>query len=497
MASLQCRRFTYAELAHLTNQAANGLKALNVQPGQRLILHLPNGPAFPLFFIGAIKLGVVPVPVSFLLTKSELQFIISDSRADWLVTVEKNKTCLMRVGKDGVESKAQFQEDEIFEWFSSYSEEFKTEPSDSSSPAYWLYTSGTEGKPKGVVHSQGSISAHDERVHLWQDLKKGDVAFNTSSLNWSYALTAGLLDILRYGGTSVITSVALNPEKISQVIQQCGVTLLMSVPGIYRRLTEYLEISHDFSSFKKLRVCLSAGERLSQGIRERFHKLTGLTIREGLGMTEHSVYLVQQKERPVIPGSCGQALPGHPVTIIKEDGSEAHVGEVGILASHSSCPGLMLGYHHSAEESSSQKVASEFLPLQGDWFCSGDLAARDSEGNFFYKGRRDDLITAGGYRISPLEVEDVLNQIHEILESSVGGREIEPGKTIVIAFVVLKDKAKQGISLEKNILDFASENLARYKVPRKIIFVDSLLKSVHGKIKRKHFDQTGLSEAVG
>ena len=250
----------------------------------------------------------------------------------------------------------------------------------------------------------------------------------------------------------------------------------MSVPGIYRRLL-------DSPPFKKggwgkfLRVCLSAGEKLPEEVRERFREKTGITIREGLGMTEHSVYLVQGVNEPVVPGSCGKPLPGTKITILRDDLTECAPGETGVIASHRSCEGLMLGYHGSDGGEN----------FHGEWFVSDDLAHKDEAGNFFFVGRRDDVITAGGYRVSPMEVEAVLNTHPAVEESAVVGREIEPGKTIVVAAVVCRG----GVSppSKEDLMRHASRHLAKYKIPREVVFTDRLPKTESGKIKRKELRQ--------
>lgn len=452
------RKWTRAELAHAVQGVAAGLRKSGVKKGQRLLIRLPNGPEFPAAFFGAMLAGAIPIPVSPLLTSSEVRFLRRDSGA---VRVLGDLERLRRLMKTPHARR-------IFP------------KSRANDPAFWLYTSGTEGKPKGVIHAHRSIPAHDARCRLWMDLRPGDVVFNTSALNWSYALTCGLADTLRHRAVSLVFSGPPDPETLLKVLATERVTILMSVPGILRRLTEYLERR---PSARKLlasvRICISAGEKLPQGMRSRFRKVSGRTLLEGLGMTEHSVFLAQPKGFPIVEGSCGRSLAGRKVTILREDLKPARPGEVGILASHRSCAGLMLGYHRRPKEE--RKV------LRKGWFLSGDFAYRDAKGNFFYVGRRDDVITAGGYRISPMEVESVLNRHPAVKESAAIGVEVAPGKTIVRGHVVLKGESRGTEILKRSILEFSRKRLALYKAPREIVITADLPRTSTGKLIRKKF----------
>lgn len=450
--------WTHRDLARASDGVAAGLRKKGLKRGDRLVLALPNGPEFPAVFFGAIKAGAIPIPVSATLKPGEIAFLKKDSGARLVLSEPARARKFMSAPGPAVRVPRTRGDD----------------------PAFWLYTSGTEGRPKAVIHAHRSIPAHDARNRLWLDLKKHDVVFNTSALNWSYALTCGLADVLRRGVTSVVFSGRPEPERLLEVVRKRRVTIFLSVPGLFRRLTEYFEKRPASRRlFRSVRVCLSAGEKLPAEIRTRFRSATGLTIREGLGMTEHSVYLVQPKGRRVVEGSCGRPLPGHRVAILREDLSPTRPGEVGILASHRSCPGLMSGYHRGLKEG---KAA-----FRKGWFLSGDLAYRDEQGNYFFIGRRDDVITAGGYRISPMEVENVLNRHPAVRGSAAVGVEIAPGKTVVRGHVILKKGRKGTGTLKKSVLDFARRNLAPYKAPREIVFETSLPRTSTGKLIRKRF----------
>ncbi|MBI2340084.1 MAG: acyl-CoA synthetase [Deltaproteobacteria bacterium] len=465
--ALSVHFFTFCELAESSRRFSAGLVHHGFKAGDRLVLRFPNGPKFPVAFLGAARIGVILIPSSPLLTEGELDFLVQDSEAKGVVTPENF---------------SEFAGDE--------SSKFEMMPVSKSGPAFWLYTSGTEGQPKAVIHAHRSIPAHDERVRLWQDLKSDDVVFNTSSLNWSYALTCGLLDVWRHGAAVAVYSGEITPEKIGRVIQECGVTVFMSVPGIYRKLAGYFR--EGAMPLQGVRVCLSAGEKLPGEVRHDFKKAVGLEIYEGLGMTEHSVYLVQRYGEPIVEGSCGRPLPGSRIAILREDLSECEPDEIGILASHRSCEGLMIGYHQTKSPPAPLCKGGKGGILEGpgfygEWFLSGDLAYRDVGGNFFFVGRRDDVITAGGYRISPMEVEAVLNRHPAVLESAVIEREIEPGKTIVVAHVVGREApaCRSGRVSAPELIAHAAQHLAKYKLPREVVFVDSLPKTRNGKIRRK------------
>lgn len=479
------KRLTFSNLEGLTNRFANILKNLGILPGSRLLLRAPNSPEFPVVFLGAVKAGVIPIPTSPLLTWHELKFLLTDSEASVLFTTQEllppelfqhKPSCLSYVlVKSPKGEKLPTGVLRFNELLYQASPHFETRPTEADLPAYWLYTSGTEGVPKGVIHAHRSIRAHDARARLWQDLKEGDIVFNTSSLNWSYALTCGLLDVWRHGLTSLIYEGPPEPEILCKIVRDFQVTTFMSVPGIYRRLARYLK--EEGGGFGSVRIALSAGEALDEEVRRTFHESTGLEIHGGLGMTEHSVYLVQPFGKPIVPGS-GVPLPGHRIAVLREDLSQASPGEVGILASHRSCPGLMLGYHNRPQEK--DRV------FRGEWFLSDDLAKRDEAGNIFFLGRRDDVMTVGGYRISPMEIESALNRSPEVAESAAVGTQF------IRAFVVLKPGIQSAEELREKILAFAFTQLASYKIPRDIVFLKELPKTSNGKIKRKELKVVDL-----
>lgn len=477
------KRFTFSQLSGLSHRMARAFAELKLSQGERILLRLPNRVEFPISFLGALKSGALPIPSSPLYTWEELRYLLEDSRAAAFITTPEccppeiwdqrpptlKHIILSQEATKPLPPGALRWEDLLKEG----SPRPLPYQADLNDPAYWLYTSGTTGRPKAAVHAHRSISAHDHRAARWLGVQAGDVIFNTGALNWSYGLTAGMLDLWRHGLTSVIFDGTPDPQRITEILQRFGVTTLMSVPGIYRRLCRaWGETKPQFSA---LRVCLSSGENLAEETREEFHNLTGLHLHQGLGMTENSIYLVQPCDEIPVKDSVGQSVFGDQVQILRQDLSPAAPGETGVLATSAQCPGLMLGYHRG--EGGLEQ------PWREGWFLSGDLAYRDEAGNFFFQGRHDDVITAGGYRIAPLEVEQVLNRHPDVLESAVLGEEIE-GRTLVAAHVVLRDDAPDQPTLE-SFQTYCRQFLANYKIPRQILFCKTLPKTVTGKIIRR------------
>ncbi len=489
-ASLKETRLSFSALEGLTNRMANAMQARGLQAHDRVILRLSNRVEFPISFLAIIKCGAIPIPSSPLFTWKELTFLLQDSEARFLIT--EDPFLLEELKKKNYSEKAiQLKEiwnlctkesplpTHIFRWQDMLKQgqtQFSLQETAAKNPAYWLYTSGTTGTPKAAIHSHASIRAHDDRIKVWQNLKDGDIIFNTSALNWSYALTAGLLDIWRHGQTALIYQGKLEAERLCHLLHQYKVTTLMSVPGIYRRLNRYL-MEHP-QKFSRLRVCLSAGEFLKDQTEESFYQLTGRHIYQGLGMTEHSVYLVQAFGEDKSSGALGRPLPGQKVTLRNKDLKETQVGEIGTLATHHSCEGLFLGYHQKGQKDPK-------LPLSENWFLSGDLAKRDAAGNFTFLGRKDDILTVGGYKISPLEIEQVLQRHPQVIEAAVLAKSVKKDTILLHAYVVLDAKVQGNEELAKHILNFCKKSLAAYKLPRQITWMKALPKTARGKLDRR------------
>jgi len=481
----ETRRFTFAELAQLTNKIGNALLSLGFRKGDRLLIRLPNIPEFPLVFLGAIKIGVIPIPSSSMLTAEEVGFLLDDSGAKGVITSQElyeaveanrdrhNKFKHVLIVGDYIPSSCEDFQNLVNKSF----ENLDAPETGADDAAYICYTSGTTGFPKGVVHAQRALIGRDPAALFWQALKPDDIVMHAGKLNWTYTLGTGCLDPWRQGCSTVIYGGEHNPKRFFELISKYRVNVFMAVPTVYRQMLRVAdEVSPDLSS---LRHALSAGEHLSEELFLSWKNKLGIELYDGLGMSEFSYYLSNMPGMPIKPGSPGKPQPGHRSTLIDEEGKEVAVGEIGVLATPKDDPGIMLCYWQRPEET--EKM------FRGNRFVSGDFFYKDEDGYFWLVGREDDIITTFGYRVSPFEVERVLSEHPAVNECAITGIDVGEDKTITTAFIVLKE-TKRELELEKlkqELLDYVHRRLARYKCPREIVFLKSLPKTANGKIQRK------------
>lgn len=472
---------TYTQLSSVTNKVANMLNRLGLSKGDRLVLRLGNIPEFVYIFLGATKTGIIPIPTSTLLTTEELQFIVSDSGAKCLVTspeyyeqVDNMRTghnipgIVILIGQRSLSGCRQYHEE--LKNVDDSPVEVTTRAED---PGYICYTSGTTGYPKGVVHAQRSVIGHDPSAMYWQCLKNDTTVFHAGRLNWTYTLGTGCLDPLRHGCTAVIYQGGHNPKRYFDILEKYKVNVFMAVPTVYRHMLRISdEVSSDLSSVTH---GLSAGEHLSEELYNNWVMKQPFKLYDGLGMSEFSYYVSNSPLFEVKPGSPGRPQPGHRSLLIDNNGNVAETGQMGVLATDRKDPGIMLGYWNRPEDTSAM--------FNDNMFISGDYFYSDHDGYFWLLGREDDIITSFGYRISPFEVERVLIQHDTVADCAVAGIKVGEDKTIVSAFIEKSHNSDEE-RIIKSISEFLSKHLANYKLPKQYYFVDSIPRTINGKIKR-------------
>ncbi|MDG6218027.1 MAG: acyl-CoA synthetase [Candidatus Thermoplasmatota archaeon] len=479
----ETNQYTFGQMKELSNKFANVLRDLGLKKDDRFLIRLPDIPAFQISFIGGVKIGAVPIPSSVMFRSKEVEYRINDSNAKMVITTadyvkevhEISHSCpsLKNIIVVGETKKSEISyEDEMKQASST----LRLEETKKSDNAFFCYTSGTTGNPKGAVHMHQWVPGNDPSVMYWQNIKKDDIICHTGNLSWIYPLGNGFLYPWRWGITTMIYDGKFSPKQWFELMEKYKITNLASVPTAYRMFltVKDAEKTYDLSS---LRHCISAGEPLNPEVITSWKKRFGLDIYDGIGMTEVMVYVSNLKQMPIKPGSCGKPQPGKMCDIIDENGNIMPAGEPGMLSVRRDDPGLFKEYWNKPEKTNKS--------FQGDWFLTGDVLHKDDDGYFWFSGRDDDLIMASGYRISPFEVESAIISHPKVLEAAVVASPDEMRGVIVKSFIILHDSTKASDELKKEIQEHTKNVAAPYKYPREIEFVEELPKTQSGKIKRK------------
>jgi acyl-coenzyme A synthetase/AMP-(fatty) acid ligase len=467
-------RWTYGDLDDAVRAVAHGLLGLGLAPGDRLVLRLGDTSDFALAFFGALAAGVVPVPTSDQLTAEEVAFVAADCRASALAVAASLavETGLPTVGPEDLSGWRRGPGRAAYA---------PTRPDD---PAFLVYTSGTTGEPKGVVHAHRSAWGRRPMHRAWLGIGPGDTVLHAGSFTWTYTLGVGLTDPWAVGATAVVHSGDRDPAAWPGVVAAAGATVFAAVPGVYRQLLARSDpdrLRRVDGPLRTLRHGVTAGEALTPALLGQWRAATGLDLYEALGMSEVSTFVSSGPETPVRPGSPGRPQPGRRVAALPADGGvePLPVGEHGLLAVHRSDPGLMLGYWERPEE--------EAAAWRGEWFVSGDLVHLDDDGYVHHHGRSDDVMTSMGYRVSPLEVERVLARHPAVADVAVTDVEVREGLRVVTAFVV---PAAGRVTFDADdLLAHARRHLARYKCPREVRVVGQLPRTANGKVVRRRLPE--------
>jgi acyl-coenzyme A synthetase/AMP-(fatty) acid ligase len=470
-------QWSYGALDEAARRVAAGLLALGLAPGERLMIRLPNTSDYALLFFGAIAAGIVPLPVSPQLTAAEADAVLADSGA---------AAVALAGGLPAPSTSARILDAAAIRALKGSAPLPAYADTAAEDPGFLIYTSGTSRRPKGVLHAQRSAWGRRPMYDGWSAMEPGDVVLHAGAFNWTYTIGVGLTDPWANGATAVLYNGPKDIQVWPKLIARTRATLFAAVPSLYRQILKYCPLAS--GELGSLRHGLAAGEALPPALLAEWRTRTGLEIYEALGMSECSTYVSTYPGMAIRPGSPGKPQPGRAVVLLPVEGGEVPLpaGKTGLIAVHRDDPGLMLGYWRRPEE--------EALVYRGKWFVGGDLAAFDDEGYLWYQGRADDLMNAGGYRVSPAEVEAALADHPAIAEVAVAEHAVRPDVSVIAAFVVPRAGAsKDGAS----ILAHAATRLAAYKRPREVIFLDSLPRSANGKVLRRALRTMTLDPGEG
>lgn len=458
--------WTFRQLDHAVRSTAAGLRALGLCKGDRVVIRLENTSDYAILFFGAIAGGFVPLPTTTALTDKEARFLIEDSGARVVCSAGDGGTENV---PDGVHVLSPQDVAELKH--ATNMESYATV--DREDPAYLIYTSGTTSKPKGVLHAHRVAFGRRPTYQSWYGISQHDRMLHAGAFNWTYTLGTGLIDPWANGAEAVIYTGDKRPEIWPELIRQTNATLFAAVPGVYRQILKYAPDGP--IDVGALRHGLMAGERPPETLFDAWQARTGTPLLEALGMSEISTYISTAPGMRRKPGSAGKPQVGRRVAILPVDGGTDPLpaGEEGLLAVHRSEQGLMLGYWNRAEEE--QDV------YRGNWFIGGDLAVMDQDGYITHTGRANDIMKALGYRVSPFEVETSLQGHPGIAEVACAEIQVREDVAVIGAFVV---PASEPPPTRDSVLAFAADNLAEYKRPREVIFVDALPRTRNGKVQR-------------
>jgi len=476
-------KFTFLEMKNLTNKFGNALKTLGFKKGDRFLIRLPNLPEFQISFLGGIKIGAVPIPSSVMFREHEIEYRIKDSSSKAVITTSKYVEAVNKIKDKCPTLKHVIIVDDAYDDQLDYSNLMKEssrnleiEPTTSKDMAFFCYTSGTTGNPKGAVHLHHWVQGNDPSVLFWQQANDDDLLAHTGDLNWIFPLGNGFLYPWRHGFSTFIYDGRFIPERWFELLEKYKITNLASVPTAYRMFVAVKDAEKKYN-LSSLKHCISAGEPLNPEVIKKWKQRFGLEIYDGIGMTEIMVYLSNFEGMKIKPGSCGKPQPGKICAIVDQDGNPVPQGEAGILAVKQNDPGLFKEYWNKSD-----KTTNSF---KNGWFLTGDVLYQDEDGYYWFSGRDDDLIMAAGYRISPFEVESAIISHPDVLECAVVASPDKMRGVIVKAFIILHDKTRATDKLVKDIQQHTKMVAAPYKYPREIEFVEELPKTQSGKIKRK------------
>lgn len=469
---------TYGQLAERVNRCGNALLEAGIPPGERMLMIVKDCPEFVYLYYGAIKAGIIPVPINTLLRARDYQYMIEDSECVALIYSPDFEAevgpALKAASREPAFVALTEGEGGIIERIGAASAALDSHPSDALADCFWLYSSGSTGRPKGTVHRQRDLLVNavlytEPVLNITED----DIMFSAAKLFFAYGLGNSMNFPLTYGACTVLSDERPTPEMTFRIIEKHRPTIYYGVPTLYAAQCRAMETeTPDLSS---LRMSVSAGESLPAPIFNRWKEMVGHPPVDGIGSTEATHIFISNRLEDAKAGTSGKVLPGYKARIVDDDGNDVEPGEVGQLWVQGQS---MASYYWHQPERTAQTM------LGDDWLNTGDTYTQDEEGYYVYNGRSDDMIKVGGIWCSPIEIESRLIDHPKVLEAGVVGREDKDGLVKPEAHIILKEHGDAGDDLAAELLEHCKDGLARYKYPRWFHFVEDLPKTATGKIQR-------------
>jgi acetyl-CoA synthetase len=479
-------QLTFRDVQRKANQLANLLSSIGLTKGDRVMLLLGQNPWTAIGHVACWKAGYVSVPVSTLFAPDAVAYRLNHINARVVITDVAHLPTAVRACAQATESVRIFVIDGhepeaecLPDVLASARDTFTNVETAAEDPAFINFTSGTTGNPKGVLQAHRSMLGHLPGAEFCLDFfpQAGDLMWSPADWAW----LAGLMDVLMpawYHGVPVLAFRAdrFDPEQAFAIIGRHRVRTTLLVPTMLRLMRQVPNPVQRFGA--KLRAIYSGGEPVGKELLQWSTEVLDVPINEVFGQTECNLVLGSNASvMPIKPGSIGRPIPGHVAAIVDDLGQPVSPGTVGNIAFRKPNPVMMLEYWRN-RDATRAKYAK-------DWLLTGDLGTCDEDGYFWFQGRADDVITSGGYRIGPAEIEEALVRHPAVVMAAVVGVP-DPVRTEVIkAFVILKEGSQRSPELAEQIRTVVREHLAKHEVPRDIEFVDSLPMTTTGKIQRR------------
>jgi 4-hydroxybenzoate-CoA ligase len=483
------RSLSYGELQERTCRFAAALQDLGLRPEERLALLLYDTVDFPVAFWGGVRAGTVALPLNTLLTVEQYAYILGDSRASAIVAsaslaktlvpildrLPRLRTIILVGGS--ADDRAAFAGRDVHDFADLLTRgrpDVFTAPTLSDEVAFWMYTSGSTGDPKGVKHVHTTPMAAARLMgRNVVGIREDDVVFSAAKLFFSYGMGNAMAFPMSVGATTVLLSQRPTPEAVFGVMRRHRPTIFYGVPTLYASLLAHKDMARGAGS-DRLRLCISAGEALPAHLGERWRDIAGVDVLDGIGSTEMFQTFLSNQVGDVRYGTTGKPVPGYELKIVDEGGSEVAAGEIGELIVRGPTAGE--GYWNQRHKSRRTFV--------GEWTFTGDRYFRDPDGFFHYCGRTDDMFKVSGMWVSPFEVEAALASHEAVLEAAVIGKEDADGLVKPKAFIVLRNGFAADERLIETLRVHVKQCAGPWKYPRWIDICLDLPRTATGKLQR-------------